>query len=82
MSHYLTKHVIVLFTSFKERSPVASKEMVSDEEIKSSRKAKMSVGQRGKPEPPSKVALRNVPGEMKVSDEVKSPKSLGGQLLF
>ena len=28
------------------------------------------------------IARRAVPGEMKVSDEVKSPKRVGGQLLF
>ena len=28
------------------------------------------------------IARRAVPGEMKVSDEVKSPKRTGGQILF
>ena len=28
------------------------------------------------------IARRAVPGEMKVSDEVKSPKRVGGQILY
>ena len=28
------------------------------------------------------IALRFVPGEMKVSNEVKSPKRVGGQILY
>ena len=46
--------IIALFTSLIARSAVAAKEMVSNDEIKSSKKAKNRVGQRGKPEPPSR----------------------------